>query len=111
MSVSALTQITRLNIQLNGILTALDIDIIGRETGKTIARIKQLSGDVRLDIRDWEMADSRAEMDKYCRAANKRLDDLRAAVLKASEHGIFNAIDVIDLSAQIEGIQAELKSP
>lgn len=109
MAVSALTQMTRLNTQLSGLLTALDIDIIGRETGKTIHRVKQLSNDARLDVRDWEMADTRTDMDKHARNAVKRLDQLRAGILKLSENGIFNSIDVIDMSAQVDGIQADLK--
>lgn len=110
MAVSALTQMTRLNMQINGLITALDIDLIGRETGRQLNRIKLLSNDARLDIRDWEMADSRAEMDKHARAGLKRLDQLRDAIVKVSESGVFGSIDVIDMSAQIEGISTELSA-
>lgn len=108
MTVSALTLVTRLNTQLSGILTALDIDIIGRETSKQIARIRQLAADARLDVRDWEMAENRAEMQRYAAEATGRLDALRAGILKVSEHGIFTPIDVMDLSSQIDSIAMEL---
>ncbi len=109
MADSALTLVSRLNMQLSGIVTALDIDIIGRETAKILAKIKQLSPEVRLDVRDWEMADSRIEMEQNAKAAVKRLEELRLNILKASEHGIFSAIDVIHLSAQIDAITEELR--
>ena len=96
-------------MQISGIITALDIDIIGRETAKTITRIRQVSNDARLDIRDFEMADSRAEMDKFAKAAAKRLEELRALILKTSEHGIFSAIEVMHLSTQIDAILEELR--
>lgn len=95
--------------ELNGILSALDIDIIGRETTKIITAIRRLAGDARLDVRDAEMADTRAEMEKNILAAEKRLDDLRIQIVKASEHGIFGAIDVAQLSAELDEIVAKLR--
>ncbi len=108
MAVSTLTLASRLHMQINGLITALDVDIIGRETGKTLNRIKLTSNDARLDVRDWEMADNKSEMDTHARSGLKRYEALRADILKASESGVFGSIDVIDLSAQIDTIQAEL---
>jgi hypothetical protein len=109
MAVSTLTLASRLNMQIAGLITALDIDLIGRETGKTLNHLKLQANDMRLDIRDWEMADNRSEMDKHARAGLKRLEEIRADILKVSERGIFSAFDVIDLSAQIDAIVEELR--
>lgn len=106
---SALVLATRLSHELNAILSALDIDLIGKETAKDIDAIRRLTADARLDIRDHELADSRADMEKYARAATKRLDALRVQILKASEHGIFGAIDVAQLSTQLDAIVADLE--
>jgi hypothetical protein len=109
MAISTLTLATRLNMQINGLLTALDIDLIGRETSKVIARIRILSNDARLDVRDWEMAQDRAAMEKNATEGMKRLAELRKLILKGSEHGIFSSIDVIDMSTQIDSIEADLQ--
>lgn len=107
-NVSTLTRANRLNMQISGLLAALDIDIIGKQTAKVVTQVKQAGGDLRLDIRDWEMADSRVEMQNNAAVAQKRLVELRRHILKASENGIFSAIDVIDLSAQLDAIEADL---
>lgn len=100
---------TRYINQISAILTALDIDLIGRETGKIIAQIKLLAADVRLDVRDFEMAENRVEMEQNASSATRRIDELRALILKASEHGIFGAVDVAQISAHLDEIAAELQ--
>lgn len=105
---SVYAQITHLFHEINGLIAALDIDILGKETAKNNVLIRQLVADARLDIRDCEMADSRVEMEKTAKIAIKRLDRLRAAILFGSEHGIFSAIDVAQLSARIDVIVADL---
>jgi hypothetical protein len=105
MTESALTLMTRLNMQVGSLLSALDIDLIGKETGKILRLIRRLSEDARLDVRDWEMSDSRVEMEQHAQVAKKRLEELRKQVLKASEHGIFSAVDVVHISAQIDSIE------
>lgn len=109
MSESALTLITRLSRQIDGLITALDIDLIGRETGKTLVKIRQLSQEARLDVRDWEMSETRTEMNENSRMACQRMDDLRKHVLKASEHGIFSTVDVVHISAQLDTIGSMLQ--
>ena len=105
---SALVLTTRLMNQLNSKLAALDIDLVGKETAKALTAIRRLAADARLDVRDFEMADSRAEMQENGLTATKRLEELRKQILKASEHGIFGAVDVAVLSAEIDAIIAEL---
>ncbi len=106
---SALVLATRINHELNGMLASLDIDIIGRETSKIIVAIKRLAADARLDIRDYEMSDSRVEMLENAEVAIKRLQELRVQILKVSEHGIFSAIDIAQLSAQLDEIVDQLR--
>jgi hypothetical protein len=106
---SELTLTTRLTTQVASLLTALDIDLVGKETAKTINQIKRLAADVRLDVRDWEMSDTRAELEKNAQAVRKRFEELRRHILKASEHGIFGPVDVVDISSQIDAILARLE--
>jgi hypothetical protein len=106
---SAYVLITRLGHEVGGMLAALDIDILGRETAKNNVLIKQLLTDARLDIRDYETADSAADMRSNAQVACKRLEKLRVALLLASEHGIFSAIDIARLSTTIDVIVEDLR--
>jgi hypothetical protein len=82
---------------------------LGRETKRTVATIRQLSRDVRLDVRDWEMAENRTEMTENAQAALERIEELRKQLLKGSEYGIFTTINIVDLSSQLDAIQADLR--
>ena len=88
---------------------ALDVDIIGPGTAKTIKLCKVALVDAKLDIRDFESADSRAEMLDMAKVAQSRLDEVRRYMLAISEHGIFSAIDVAQLSVQLDKIAGHLK--
>ncbi len=106
---SPLDQMRRLERQVLGLLAALDVDIIGPATAKAITQLKRNIGDVRLDIRDYEMADSRAELVEFGRNALKRLDTLRSSILRASESGVFSSVDVIEMTTSIDAISSGIK--
>jgi len=105
---SLLTRFTKVAGQVGSILSRVDLELYGSGEVKLIGTIKHLLQDARLDIRDWELADSRVEMQKYARDALKRLEQVRASILLASEHDIFTAIEVADISAQFDRAAAEL---
>lgn len=105
-----LERMRRLERHILGLLTALDVDIIGRETAKTIALIKLHIGDARLDIRDFEMADSRAELVTMGEEALRRVEILHRSILRASESGIFSAIDVIEMTTGLEQISRDIRA-
>lgn len=109
MAQSLLTHFTRVAGQVGAILTRIDLDLMDRAQLKLVGTIKYLLQDVRLDIRDWELADSRAEMQIHAREALKRLDQLRHTMLLASEHDIFTAIEIADISAQFDHAASQLQ--
>ncbi len=74
-----------------------------------IALLKQLIGDIRLDIRDIDYADTRDEMQKNTKIAVDQLARLQKTILMASEFDVFNAVDVAHYSAQIEQISVGLR--
>jgi hypothetical protein len=76
---------------------------------KIITLLKQLVVDIRLDIRDIDYADNRAEMQKNTKVAIKQLALLQKTILQASEFDVFNAVDVAHYSAQIEQISVGLR--
>jgi vacuolar-type H+-ATPase subunit D/Vma8 len=108
-SESLLKRFTKVAGQVGVSLTRVDLDVMDRAQMKLVGTIKHLLQDTRLDIRDWEMADSRAEMQRHAREAMKRLEQVRQSILLASEHDIFTAIEIADISAQFDHFAAELQ--
>ncbi|MDB5181620.1 MAG: hypothetical protein JWP13_383 [Candidatus Saccharibacteria bacterium] len=106
---SLLTRFTTMAGRVGVILSALDLDLLDRPQLRLVGTIKRLLADTRLDIRDWEMSDSRAEMQKNAAEALGRLDQVRASILLASEHDIFSTIDVAEISAQFDMFESELR--
>lgn len=106
---SLLKQFTGIVGQVGSILNRLDIAVLDRPTLKLVGTIKHLLADARLDIRDWEMSDSRAELRDNAKQALERLEQARASILLASEQNIFTSIEIAELSAQLDVILRELK--
>jgi DNA-binding FrmR family transcriptional regulator len=106
---SLLKQFTSVVGQVGAILNRLDIDSIDRPALKLIGTIKHLLADTRLDIRDWEMSEHRAEMEANGTQAIERLEQARAAILLASEWNIFTAIEIAEISARFDVFIRELK--
>ena len=96
--------VTRLVTQLTGVLSAVDVYGLPPKEAKLIATLKREAADARLDTRDYELSETRQLQLKNARAAKKRLDHVRKHILAVSEYNIFSAIDVAQLSAQIEQI-------
>ena len=96
--------IKRLETHLNGVLSALDIFDLPAGERKIITLLKSDLVDARLDVRDYELSETRDEQIKKATEAKKRLERLRKGILAASEYNVFSAIDVAQLTAQLEQI-------
>lgn len=106
---SLLRRFTSTAGKVGTILSALDLYSLDRQQLKLMGTIKHLLADTRLDIRDWEMADSREEMQHNGHEAVKRLEQARGSILLASEHDIFSSIDVAEISAEFDRFEIELR--
>lgn len=107
---SLLTRFTRTIEYVGSILSQIDLDVTDRQQVKLVGTIKHLLADARLDIRDWELAENRQEMQRYAREALQRIEQARASMLLASEHGVFSAIQVAEITAQLDMAESELRS-
>ncbi len=76
---------------------------------KAVARLSNDLTDARLDIRDYEMSDTRAEQLRHSKQAVARLEKVRKAILALSEYNVFTAVDVAQLSAQLEQISENVR--
>lgn len=102
---SSITEIIqKLNANLNGIVSAIDVDALQRPAQEAVQAIRRLMVDVRLDLRDYELAETRAEQQALAIAAKERLTALHDNVLLASDYGIFSSVDVAQNTAYIHHI-------
>ena len=106
---SPLGRIKSLETQLRAVLSKLDLYELPVDERKVVKALKSDLTDVRLDIRDYEFADTLAEQTRHGKQARKRLERVRKAILTASEYNIFSAIDVALYTAQLEQIVDEIK--
>lgn len=74
----------------------------GQDIRRQMRELKRTAGDARLDVRDYEFAETRDEQAKNAKAARERLAAVRDGILAASQHDIFSAVDVARLSATID---------
>jgi hypothetical protein len=101
-------QATALNRAIGAIIAQLDIDALPAPERSIAESIKRQAADARLDVRDYEYADTRAEQLQRADIANKRLEEIQSAIVKASEYNMFSAIDVAQLSATIQRVIAQI---
>lgn len=107
---STLTELIRkLSTNLNGIVSAVDVDALQRPEREAILTTRRLLTDVRLDVRDYELAETRAEQLALARTAKERLEQLHRDMLRLSEYNILGSVDVAQNSSYIQYIISKLQ--
>lgn len=106
---SPLAQMRSLETQLRAVLSNLDLAVVSKEERVVVTALKNNLTDAKLDIRDYEFSDTRAEQLRHSKQAIKRLGKIRTGILAASEYNVFNAVDVAQFSAQLEQIIEQVR--
>ena len=101
--------IKALETEVNGRLAALDIMILPTGERKLIASLKSELIDARLDIRDYELSETREEQLGKAKEAKLRLERIRKAILAASEYNVFGSVDVAQLTARLGQISEQVR--
>ena len=101
--------IRELDRQLKRILAAIDIRSAEPAERAVLEAIRGLTAFAMKYINEYELGDSREEQQASAGNAHESLEKLRAAILKASEHGHIGAIDVADTTGQIDHIESVLR--
>jgi hypothetical protein len=96
--------IQNVEAQIKALLRNVDPELLDPAERKVVAGIRRLSVDTRLDIRDYELSETRQEQLKYAAESKKRLAKLRTAILAAGT--VFGSVDVAHLTAQLEQIES-----
>jgi len=97
-----------LDAQLRVLVSNFDIDSLQSADRDILRTLKSLVIDVRLDMRDYGMAETKREQDNLAKALRKRLEQLEQTIVKAGEYDLVGAVDVAQLSAEAQQIMADL---
>lgn len=106
---SLTTQMKDLTALMQNKLSAFDLHSLSTEEKELVRVLKMQLTDARLDVRDYEYAQTRAEQQHAAHEGRQRLEQLQKLILQASEHNLVSAIDVAQLSALTQHIIAELQ--
>ncbi|HVU59911.1 MAG TPA: hypothetical protein VHC98_03695 [Candidatus Saccharimonadales bacterium] len=88
------------------VLAGVDSASLDPGPAKTVRLLKGQLVDARLDVRDYELAETRAEQGRLAADGKKRLAAVRQSLLKAAEQDIFSAVQVAQFSAQLDRLAA-----
>lgn len=106
---SLATQMKDLAALATGKLNAFDVETLSYEEKELVRTLKLQLSDARLDVRDYEYAQTRADQQHAASEGRQRLEQLQQQILKASEYNLLGAIDVAQLSALTQHIISELQ--
>lgn len=96
----------RVEGQLKSLLRQVDTDLLSTDEKRLLASLKRLAIDARLDIRDYELSETREEQLGKATNAKKLLAKLDKAILAVGP--VFGAADVAQLGATIDHINGRL---
>jgi hypothetical protein len=92
--------------QIKALLRAVDTELLELDEKKAVAALRRLAVDVRLDIRDYELSETRAEQLAKAGQAKHGLEKIQANVVAASS--IFGPADVAQLDARLQHVVSRL---
>ena len=95
-----------LEIHLKGLLRPIDVEMLGDVSRKAVTSLKRVVVDARLDIRDYELSETREEQLKNAKEAKNRIAKMESDILAAGD--VFSAVDTAHISAKLEQINSWL---
>lgn len=100
--------IKELETSINTRLAGIDLFELPNDEREVLTKLKRQIVDARLDIRDYDLSDTRAEQLENATNGRTRLNDVRALILAVSQYGIFSSVDVALFTAQLEQVSDQL---
>ncbi|HUB94088.1 MAG TPA: hypothetical protein VMB52_06315 [Verrucomicrobiae bacterium] len=97
----------RVEGEIKALVRSVDMEVLDPAEKKAMTSLRRLAIDARLDIRDYELSETREEQLKCATAAKKHLAKLRIGVLSTGSG--FGPADVAQLTAQLEQIEAQIR--
>jgi hypothetical protein len=106
---SPYTLIKSLEGAITSALSVVDIYDLDARVAKIIISLQKQIIETRLDVRDYELSETREEQLKYAKISKRQLEVVRKDILTASEYNIFGPVDVAHLTAQLELVTEKLE--
>lgn len=97
-----------LHAQVTSLVRAFDVYELPATERTLLTRIVRQAADIRLDVREYGMAETKAAQDRTADEVRSRLKQLEAAIMQAGGAGLFGPADVAHLSAVIQQLMSEL---
>lgn len=107
MAESLTGQFAQLDREMRGMLRSVDSEKLDRSEREVIMKLKTALSEIRLDIRDYEYAQTRAEQTKWSKHGRHNLRALNALVLMLAQ--VFGPADVASIGARIDSLQNGLQ--
>lgn len=92
--------------QVKGVLRTVQHDELDREEANVVRQLRQICNEARLDVRDYEYAETREAQMKAGAAVHKSLTSLEKCIVRLS--AIFGPVDVAELSARVGTIKSDI---
>lgn len=89
--------------RVKGLLRAVEVDQLTLEDRKTIRQIKLACNEIKLDVRDYEYAETRLEQQKWAKITAHNILALENLLLRLGD--IFGPADIAELGAQLETLR------
>lgn len=99
----------KLAVQIGSMVSSIDVYELDIAPRKAMTDLRDRIADARLDVRDYELSETRDEQLKCAQASKKRLARARKDILAASEYGLFAPADVAQLTSNIDHIIERLE--
>jgi len=97
-----------LQSQIAQLLRSFDIPDLPSAERDVLLAMKRQTADIRLDVRDYGLAETKAEQERAAAALRVRLGECNALIVQAGGFGLMSAVDVAHLSAITEQLKATL---
>jgi hypothetical protein len=98
----------RLERAVTIVLTGIDLFNLKTPATRVTQSLKKRLIEARLDVRDYELSETREEQLTAANKGKRSLEKVRKDILVASEYDIFNPVDVAQITAQLEIISEQL---
>ncbi len=96
----------QLNRRIQGILRAVNIEELSRDDRYLVKQLRLACNEVRLDVRDYEYAQTRVDQEKWVKIAHHNIKALETILLSLGD--IFGPADVAELDAQLQLLQSKI---
>ncbi len=104
---SLIDSFVQLERRIKVILREVDREQLTRFDRTSFDKIKLALTQLKLDIRDYEYAETRAEQQKWAKISHNNLRALQHYILQLSD--VFGPVDVAELSAGIDLLQSNIE--